>query len=121
MQTRLNSSPVKDHALGQASRGDNETAESSSRKTVPETPQEPARGDALLVSESVQLPGGQEAPKNPNAIGIEDPMEVDAPPGNEESGGEYENEIAAEIERLKKEQKKIQMKTKLHCLRKHKA
>ena len=119
VQTRSNSSPVEDQALGQASGGDNGTAESSSRGTVPEAPREPAGGDAPPVGEGVRLPGGQEAPENPGAMGAGDPMEVDAPPGGEESGGE--DEIAAEIERLKKKQKKVQMRTKLRRLREHKA
>ena len=42
-------------------------------------------------------------------------MEVDALPGDEKS--DREDEIAAEIEQLKKEQKKVQMRTELHCLR----
>ena len=119
MQTRSNSGPVEDQALGQASGGDNGTAESSSRGTVLEAPQEPAGGDAPPVGKGVQLPGGQKAPENPGAMGAGDPMEVDAPPGGEESGGE--DEIAAEIERLKKEQKKVQMRTELRRLREHKA
>ena len=67
----------------------------------------------------MRLPGDQKAPENPGAMGAENSMEVDALPGNEESG--REDEIAAEIERLKKEQKKVQMRTELHCLREHKA
>ena len=39
-------------------------------------------------------------------------------PGNKKSG--KEDEIAAEIEQLKKEQKKAEIKTKLCCLREHK-
>ena len=121
VQTRSNSGPVEDQALGQASGGDNRTAESSSCGTVPEVPQELARGDAPSVDVSVQLPSGQEALENPGAMGAGDPIKVDAPPGNEESGREDEDEIAAKIERLKKEQKKAQMRTKLRRLREHKA
>ena len=119
MQTRSNSGPVEDQALGQASGGDNGTAESSSRGTVPEAPREPAGGDAPPVGEGVRLPGGQKAPKNPGAMDAGDLIEVDAPLGNEESSGK--DEIAAEIEWLKKEQKKVQMRTKLRRLREHKA
>ena len=67
----------------------------------------------------MQLLDGQKASENPSAMGARDPIEVDAPPGNEKSSGK--DEIAAEIEQLKKKQKKVQMRTKLHCLRKHKA
>ena len=67
----------------------------------------------------MQLLDGQKALKNPGATGAKDLMEVDTLPGNEEFG--REDEIVAKIERLKKEQKKAQMKTKLHCLREHKA
>ena len=52
-------------------------------------------------------------------MGAGDSMEVDALSGNEQSGGE--DKIAAEIERLKKEQKKVQIKTKLRHLREHQA
>ena len=65
------------------------------------------------------FPGGQDAPENLGAIGAGDLIEIDAPLDNEESSGE--DEIAAKIERLKKEQKKAQMRTELHCLREHKA
>ena len=119
VQTRSNSGSVENQALSQALGGDNGTAESSSHGTVPEAPQEPARGDTLSVGKGVQLPDGQQASKNPGAIGVRDPMEVDAPPGNEKFG--REDEIATEIERLKKEQKKVQMRTKLRHLKKHKA
>ena len=53
----------------------------------------------------MQLPGGQKALKNPDAMGTGDPMEIDALLGSEKSGGE--DEIAAKIERLKKKQKKV--------------
>ena len=102
-------------------RGDNGSAEGSSRGTIPEALQKPAKGDVPPVNKGMQLPGGQEAPKNPIAIGAKDPIKVNTPLGNEKSGRKDENEIAAEIERLKKEQKKVQMRTKLHCLREHKA
>ena len=52
-------------------------------------------------------------------MGTRDLMKIDTPPSNEKFGGE--DEIAAEIERLKKEQEKAQIKTKLHHLRKHNA
>ena len=55
----------------------------------------------------MRLPSGQKTPKNPGTMGVGDPIEVDAPPGNEESSEEDENKIAAEIEQLKKEQKKV--------------
>ena len=97
----------------------NRTAENSSHGTVPKAPQEPVRDDTPLVGKGVQLLGGQEAPENLGTMGAGDSMEVDVPSGGEESGGE--DEIAAEIERLKKEQKKVQMRTKLRCLREHKA
>ena len=112
VQTRSNSSPVEDLASGQASGGDNGSAEDSSRGTIPEAPQGPAGGDASPEGEGVQLPGGQEAPKNPGAMGVGDSIEVDAPPDNEGSG--REEEIATEIERLKREQKKAQMKSEPH-------
>ena len=107
--------------MGQALEGDNGIAKSSFRKMVPEALQKSARDDALPVDKSVQLPSGQKTPKNPSAIGARDPIEVDAPPGNEKSGGEDENEIAAEIEWLKKKQKKAQMRTELRRLREYKA
>ena len=119
MQTRSNSGPIEDPASGQASEGDNRSAEGSSRGTIPETPQKPAGGDAPPVGEDVQLPDGQKTSKNPGAMGARDPIEVDAPLSNEESGGE--DEIAAEIEQLEKEQKKAQMKIELRYLREHKA
>ena len=75
----------------------------------------------MPVGEGVQFLGGQEAPENPGTMGAGDPMEINVPLGNEKSGKEDKNEIAAEIERLKKEQKKVQMRTKLHRLREHKA
>ena len=53
----------------------------------------------------MRLPGSQEAPENLGAMGARDPIEIDALPDDEESG--REDEIAAKIERLKKEQKKI--------------
>ena len=121
MQTRSNNGPVEDPTLGQASGGDNGSTKSSSCGTIPDTWQRFAEGDAPPVGKGVQLLGGQEAFKNPSAIDAEDPIEVDTPSGNEKSGGEDENEIATEIERLKKEQKKVQMRTKLRCLKKHKA
>ena len=102
MQTRSNSHPIKDPASGQALGDDNGSAKSSSRETISEAPQGPARGDAPLVGEGVRLPSDQEASENPGAMGARNPMEVDTLPGNEESGRENENEIAAEIERLKK-------------------
>ena len=67
----------------------------------------------------MQLTDGQKAFENPGAMGAGNAIEVNAPPDNEESG--RENEIAAKIERLKKEQKKAQMRIELHCLKEHKA
>ena len=67
----------------------------------------------------MQQPGSQEAPKIFGIMGTRDSMEIDTLSGNEESGGE--DEIAAEIEQQKKEQKIAQIKTELHCLKKHKA
>ena len=107
VQTRSNSGLVEDPASNQALGDDNGSAKSSSRKTIPEAPQRPARDNVLPVGKDVRLLDGQEAFKNPGAMGIGDSMEVDALPGNEESGREDENEIAAEIKQLKKEQKKI--------------
>ena len=103
VQTRSNSGPVEDPVSSQALKGDNKSAEGSSRKTIPKTSQKPARGDAPLVSKGMQLLGGQEAPKNPGAIGTGDLIEINAPPGNKKSG--RKDEIAAEIELLKKEAK----------------
>ena len=121
VQTRSKSGPVENPASSQALRGNNGSVEDSSCGTISEAPQRLTRGDALPISDGVWLPGDQKALKNPGAMGIRDPMKVDALPDNEKSGRKNENEIAAEIERLKKEQKKVQMRTKLHCLRKHKA
>ena len=69
----------------------------------------------------MRLPSGQEVLKNPGALGARDSIEIDAPPDNKRSSGEDENEIAVEIEWLKKEQKKIQRKIELRRLREHKA
>ena len=66
----------------------------------------------------MQLPSGQKISENPDAMDTEDLMEVDTLPSNEESGGE--DEIAAEIERLKK-QKKAQIKSELYYLKEHTA
>ena len=51
-------------------------------------------------------------------MGAGDPIEIDTPLGNKKSG--RKDEVAAGIERLKKEQKKAQMRFKLYCLREHK-
>ena len=57
MQTKSNSDSVEDQASGQAFDqvlgGDNGTAKSSFHGTVPEAPQEPARGDAPSVDKGV--------------------------------------------------------------------
>ena len=118
MQTRSNSGLVEDPASGQVLRGDNRSAEGSFCRTIPKALQGPAGSDVPPVGKGVQLLDGQKAPKNSGAMGVEDLIEVDAPPDNEKSG--EKDEIAIEIERLKKEQKKAQMRTKLHCLKKHK-
>ena len=119
VQTRLNSGLIEDPALGQVLKGDNGSAEGSSRRTISKVLQRPTGGNALPVSEGMQLPDCQEALKNSSAMSTKGPIKVDASLGNKESGGE--DEIAAEIEWLKKEQKKTQMRTKLRCLREHKA
>ena len=100
-------------------RGDNKNAESNSCGTILEALQGLAKGDAPLIGKSVQLLDSQKALKNLNAMGAGDLMKINAPPDNEES--DRKNEIAAEIERLKKEQKKAQIKIELYCLREHKA
>ena len=110
---------MEDSASSQALEGDIGSAGNSSSRIIPEAPQEPTKDDAPSVGKDVQLSGSQECPKNPGTMSAGDLMEVDAPPGNKESDGK--DEIAAEIEQLKKEQKKIQMRTELHCLREHKA
>ena len=104
MQMRLNSGPIKVPASGQALGGDNKSAEGSFHSTILKALQKPAGGDALPVGKGVRLLGGQKASKNPSAMGARDSIEVDAPPSNEKSSGK--DEIAAKIERLKKEQKK---------------
>ena len=119
VQTKSNSGPIEDPALGQASKSDNKSAEGSSYGTILEASQGPAVGNTPSVGESVRLPGGQETLKNPGAMSARDSMEIDAPPDNKKSGGE--NEITAKIERLKKEQKKAQIRNKLRHLREHKA
>ena len=119
VQTKSNSSSVEDPVSGQALGGDNKNAEGSSRGTISEALQGPAGSDAPPVSKGMQFSGSQEALKNPDAMDARDSMEVDAPPGNKKSG--KEDEIAAKIEQLKKEQKKAQMRTKLRHLRENKA
>ena len=52
-------------------------------------------------------------------MGIKNSIEIDALPDNERSG--RKEKIVTEIEQLKKEQKKVQMRFKLHHLRKHTA
>ena len=105
MQIRLNSDPIEDPVSDQVLRDDNKSAKGSSCRTILEAPQGSARDDTLPIGEGVQLLGGQEAPKNPGAMGAGDLMEVNALPDNEKSS--REDEIATEIEQLKKEQKKL--------------
>ena len=100
VQTRLNSGLIEDLVL----EGDNGSAENSSCGTILKALQKPAGGNVLPVGKGVQLPSGQQAFENPGAMGAKNPMEVDTLSGNKKSA--RKDEIAAEIERLKKEQKK---------------
>ena len=104
--------------MGQTLGGDNRGAEGSSCETILEALQGPIRDNIPLISKDVQFPDGQKALKNSGAMGVGDSIEVDAPPDNKKSS--REDEIATEIERLKKKQKKVQMRIKLHCLKEHK-
>ena len=116
---KIKQRPIEDPTLGQALEGDNKSAEDNSCKTILEAPHRLTRGDIPPVEENMWFLGSQKVPKNFGAIGAKDTMEVNASLGNKKSGGE--DEIAAEIEQLKKEQKRAQIKIKLHCLREHQA
>ena len=77
-------------------RGDNKSAESSSRKIILKVLQRLAGGDVPPESKNVQLSSGQKNLKNSDAMGTKNLMKVDTPLNNKNSS--REEQIAAEIE-----------------------
>ena len=117
MQIRLDSGPVKNSVLDQALGSNNRSAESCFYRIILEASQGLAEEDILSQSKDMQLLSSQEASKNPIAMSIKNSIKVDAPSSNEKFG--KKDKIIAEIEQLKKEQKKTQIKFELYCLKEH--
>ena len=110
---------IEDPAIGQTSKDDKKSIKSSSHGTISEASQRPAKNDILPENKNVQLPSGQETFKNSGTMSAENSIEINVLLSNKKSGGQ--EKIATEIEWLKKEQKKAQIKSKLYYLKEHAA